>query len=232
MARLARLYAPQTPQLVLADLAQPLGEAGAPLPVEVLDQLRDWLAEGLVRHRLALHGWALLEDRITLLATPEDARGIPALMQDLGRRIAARWRRGRVYQGRYRNALLEPGHWVLPALLWLESQPAARRLVDQAEFWPWSSAASHAGLPEAQAGLLTDHADYWSLGDTPFARQARYRQQLHAGQPPAVRERIEQALRGQWALGGEAFLSRLRDRGSRRSSPAPRGRPRKPRPET
>ena len=227
MARLPRLYAPQTPQLVLADLAHSLGEAGAPLPVEALDQLRDWLAEGLVNHRLALHGWILLDDRIILLSTPEDMRGIPNLMQDLGRRIAARWRKGRVYRGRYRNALLEPGQWVVPAMLWLESQPTRRRLVDKATFWPWSSAANHAGQRDLKSIPLTDHADYWALGDTPFARQDRYRQRLEAGQSAAEQEDIEQALYGQWALGSDAFLAWLRSQGSRRSSPAPRGRPRK-----
>ena len=123
MARLPRLYAPGLPQLVQANFIQPLAAASQPAPADILNQLATWLGESAQRHRVSVHGWLLANDRILLLATPADEEGLPRLMQTLGRNLAARLRGGRVFAGRYRSALLEPGAWVLPALVWLETYP-------------------------------------------------------------------------------------------------------------
>src|SRR5690606_12548429 len=173
MARLPRLYAPQIPQLVQAEFAYPLAAVNDPTPSEQLDQILQWLQRDVREHRIALHAWLLLNDRITLLATPGEAQSIARLVQSLGRRIAASMRHGRVFAGRYRSALIEPGQWVLPAMVWLESLPVQLHYVDKAERWPWSSAGAHTGLmtavvtppPSGQAlgfnaahqSLLTDH---------------------------------------------------------------------------
>ncbi len=227
MARLARLYVPDLPQLVQAEFLRPLAAASDPTPVAQLDLLLEWLRAEAGVQGVALHGWLLLNDRITLLGTPRDARALSRLIQGLGRRMAAGMRHGRVFQGRYRSALVQPGHWVLPALVWLESLPAQLHYVDAAGRWPWSSAAPHAGLPARDLDLLTDHPDYWNLGNTPFARQAQYRSLLDRGLGTKQAERIGLALFGQWALGETAFLEAIQGKASRRIAPAPRGRPRK-----
>ncbi|SHH68601.1 hypothetical protein [Pollutimonas bauzanensis] len=227
MARLPRLYAPQIPQLVLAEFARPLAAVSDPTPQAELDQLLAWLQQDARGHKVALHGWLLLNDRIILLATPPDAQSLSKLIQALGRRMAAQMRRGRVFAGRYRSALVEPGHWMLPALIWLESLPVQMHYVDKPENWPWSSAAGHAGVDTRSDALVTDHIDYWQDGNTPFARQARYRERMAHGLSATQNRRIEQALFGQWALGEPAFLARIEARASRRVAPTPRGRPRK-----
>lgn len=249
MARLPRLYAPRIPQLVQARFARPLAPADAPAPAAALNRIRDWLAQeigraaagGVGASAVALHAWTVLPDRITLLATPDDEGALSRLMQALGRRMGSGLMRTRVYEGRYRNALLEPGRWVLPAMVWLESLPVSTGQVGTAAQWPWSSAAEHAGLDGARAAdippddraargsrpRLTDHPDYWREGDTPFARQAVWRTRLAAGPDEAQGPQIEAALSGQWALGERIFLTHLGRLASRRVSPAPRGRPRK-----
>ncbi|MDY0309046.1 MAG: hypothetical protein RBR29_04555 [Castellaniella sp.] len=249
MARLPRLYAPRIPQLAEARFARRLAPADAPTPTAALDRIRHWLAQEASRAAagqagaVALHGWVVLPDRITLLATPGDEAALSRLMQALGRRMGAGLMRTRVYAGRYHNALLEPGRWVLPAMVWLESLPVSTGLVGAATQWPWSSAAEHGGLGETGAGgiggahgavdtpasrpVLTDHPDYWREGDTPFARQAAWRKRLADGLGEPQRLGIEAALAGQWALGEKIFLAHLGRLASRRISPAPRGRPRK-----
>lgn len=227
MARLPRLYAPQIPQLVQAEFAHPLAAISDPTPLAALDQLLIWLQQDARTHKVALHGWLLLNDRITLLATPPDALSLSRLIQALGRRMATHMRHGRVFTGRYRSALIEPGRWVLPALIWLESLPVQMHYVDKAESWPWSSAAGHTGLHTRNDALVTDHIDYWQDGNTPFARQARYRERMSQGISASESLRIEQALFGQWVLGEAVFLARLEALASRRIAPAPRGRPRK-----
>ncbi|WP_066454827.1 hypothetical protein [Castellaniella caeni] len=230
MARLSRLYAPRVPQLVQARLARPLAPADAPAPAEALDTIAGWLAEA-ARAPVSVHAWAVLPDRITLLVTPGDDQALPRLMQALGRRMGSGLLRARVYAGRYHNALLEPGRWVLPAMIWVESLAVATGQVSLATQWPWSSANEHTGLTpsghDAASGMLRDHPDYWREGDTPFARQAAWRKRLTDGLPESQGRQIEAALLGQWALGEKIFLSHLGRLASRRVSPAPRGRPRK-----
>jgi len=227
MARLPRLYAPGLPQLVQANFIHPLAAASQPAPAETLNQLAAWLGETAGRNRVALHGWVLATDRILLLATPADAEGLPRLMQTLGRNLAARLRGGRVFAGRYRSALVEPGAWVLPSLIWLETYPARSGATNDPEQWPWSSAAGHTGSAPGQVSWLSDHADYWSCGNTPFDRQANYRRMLQDGLSQDQIQRINAAVLGQWALGGPAFIESLSHTASRRVTPGQRGRPRK-----
>jgi putative transposase len=230
MARLPRLYAPGLPQLIQANFVHPLATPSQPTPQEVLNQLATWLGEAAQRHRVAVHGWVLAIDRILLLATPNDEDGLPRLMQTLGRNLAARLRSGRVFAGRYRSALLEPGVWVLPALVWLETYPVRGQASPDAEAWPWSSAGNHTGhtlTATPATPWQSDHADYWACGNTPFDRQASYRRRLLEGLSREQSLRIDQAVMGQWALGGPDFIAGLAHTASRRVSPGQRGRPRK-----
>lgn len=226
MARLPRLYAPSVPQLVQACFARPLAHAHDPTPAASLDTLREWLALEATLHHVAIHCWVIVPDRILLIATPPDSAALPRLMQGLGRRMAAGLVHGRVFEGRYRSTLIE-NSWVSAGMVWAESLPVRQGLVDTAARWPWSSAREHLGL-QPPGGMLQHHADYWMLGDTPFARQAAYRARLQAGTTEARCRRIEQALHGQWALGSAEFIAQLTPQCSRRAAPAPRGRPRNP----
>lgn len=227
MARLPRLYAPGLPQLVQASFATPLAAASQPAPVDLLNQLALWLGEAAARHKVAIHGWLLTTDCIVLLATPRDDEGLPRLMQTLGRNLAARLRNGRVFAGRYRSALVEPGQWVLPALVWLESAPSRGTPPHDPERWPWSSAGGHIGATVAGTAWTHDHPDFWAFGNTPFDRQANYRRLLTEGLGAEQASQIQKAVMGQWALGSASFLTGLASTASRRVAPGKRGRPRK-----
>jgi putative transposase len=213
--------------LVQANFIQPLAAASQPAPVDILNQLANWLGESAMRHRVSVHGWLLANDRIMLLATPADEQGLPRLMQTLGRNLAARLRSGRVFAGRYRSALLEPAVWVIPALIWLETHPVRSAMVEKAESWNWSSAAAHTGVTFSPVSWQIEHADYCACGATPVDRQASYRCYLQKGLSQEQARRIEQAVSGQWALGGPGFIASLAQTASRRVVPGQRGRPRK-----
>src|SRR3546814_17792788 len=120
MARLPRLYAPRIPQLAQARFARRLSAASELVPAAQLDRLHVWLGEEIAQHNLALHGWLITPDRICLVATPATAQNISRVIQGIGRRMGANMLHGRGYDGRYRNALIEPGRRVPPALVWLK----------------------------------------------------------------------------------------------------------------
>ena len=226
MARLPRLYAPAIPQLVHARFLFPLSERAAS-GARILDDLQKWLLDGLARHGVMLHAWTLTDEGMLLLATPNDAQGLPRLVQSLGRNLATTLRSGPVFSGRYRSTLVEPGHWVIPAMIWLESWVAREKGASDSEIWPWSSAGFHTGALLGYSPALSDHADFWSSGNTPFDRQAAYKSRFTEGLSASQLQQIAQALHGQWALGSADFIHQLGQVASRRPSQGRRGRPRK-----
>ena len=73
--------------------------------------------------------------------------------------------------------------------------------------WRWSSHAHHLGLrPDS---LVTPHALYWALGNTPFAREAAYADLVQAGISADQQAQLtDAALRG-WALGEPNFVDEI-----------------------
>ena len=227
MARLPRLHASGLAQLVSMQLRLPALHATESLGDHHYRQLFVWLGQSATREGVAVHGWSITPRAIQVLVTPSHERSIPALVQSLGRNLAAQLKVGSVFSGRYRSMIPQPGLWVLPTLLWLERQPLREELTLDAEAWPWSSARAHTGAPGTPPTWFQPHPDYWACGNTPFDRQAAYRKLLSEGARPTIDRQIEYCLRGQWGLGDSTFLLELEKISQRRVSPAPRGRPRK-----
>ena len=226
--RLARLYAPDTPQLVQAGFTSRLAERWSQAPEEApFDQITDWLRQYTLALGISLHGWSLTPQALLLVLTPPDPSATSRLIQSLGRQLSALLKSGGVFAGRYRNSVIEPGQWVLPALIWVEGAPARAGFAPNAVAWRWSSAAQHCGQLGANRAWVEDHYDYWHCGNTPFDRQATYQKRLLQGLPVEKQSTLEAALQGQWALGTVAFVRHLDTVASRRARPGQRGRPRK-----
>lgn len=90
----------------------------------------------------------------------------------------------------------------------------------------YSSAPHYLGLhtqPE-----LTPPQQWWSLGNTPYEREAAYRALLDAAlhDPQATAACVDAALHG-WVTGSPAFMQRLQHLTSRRISKRSPGRPRR-----
>ena len=226
--RLPRLYAPGLSQLVVAYFAETLRTTWRDGPdTLVFDRIASWLGEGSQKEGVRVHAWTLTPIALQLAATPADQGSISKLIQGIGRRMGSTLRCGPVFHGRYHSALLEPGQWVMPAIIWVESAPADQGFAPGPLAWRWSSAHAHAGSERGLISQLSFHQDYWISGNTPFDRQARHQAALTRGLAPSERSRLEQAIQGQWALGSDAFVAGLQTVASRRAAPAPRGRPRK-----
>jgi putative transposase len=220
MARLPRLVLPGHAHLVV-QRALP----GVQAFVDDLDH-RTWraaLQEGLQRHGIRLHAWVAHPAEVRLVLTPPDGAALAQLMQHLGRRCVAAYRRrhggqGTVWDGRYRCAALAPGEPVLDAMRWVEGL---------AGVGVPSSRLHHLGRGADR--LLTDPPAFWTLGNTPFEREDAWRALLDGGLPAGRVAPLEQALRGGWVVGDADFAAEAAAAG-RPASPRPRGRPRRARP--
>lgn len=187
------------------------------------------LAESVRNCRVALHAFVLQPTQFQLLLTPQNETGLPKLMQTIGRRHASQFNRrhgrtGTLWEGRYRSVILEAERYFLDAMVWMDTQPVRARLVAQAREYVWGSCRHHLGLQSM--GMLTPHAAFWALGNTPFAREAAYAERLDAGMSDdAARQWSEHAAKG-WVLGSSEFTSELQKLTPRRLSPGKPGRPR------
>jgi putative transposase len=226
MARLPRLAVTDAAHLVVWR-----GHNGQPVFVDD-DDRQAWLAfmaESAAREGVEWHGHALLVSALWMLATPRREGALSRWMQALGRTYVRRFnqrhgRRGTLWDGRYRAAVLAPD-WVLPALVFLDQAPVWEGLAAAPEAWPWSSHRHYVGAEPQRA--VTPPAAWWSLGDTPFAREAAYRRLVQEGLSQQQVQRLREAALKGWPLGDAAFLAALQAQTGRRTEPARPGRPRK-----
>jgi len=224
MARLPRLSIAQHAHLVLLR-----GHNAAAVFRDDVDRenFLSALSSACTHERVALHGYALLLDRIWILCTPAVERALSRMMQSLGRRFGAAFnrrhrRRGSLWDGRYRSTVVEAGHTLLEAMLFVDQAVEREGNLDAAS--SWSSARQHRGLDGGPQ--LSDLSAYWGLGNTPFERAAAYARLLDEPLDLGLVERIGTATEKGWALGSAAFLLELRSLTARPLSPRARGRPR------
>lgn len=180
------------------------------------------LREAARTESVHVHAYALLHDEAQLLVTPTAPGGLGRLMQAVGRRYVSAYNRrhghrGSLWAGRFHSAVLEAGDFVLAAL----------QLVDGASSAPGATSAGHRS-GAARVSWLIDPPELWSLGNTPFEREAAYRTLLAQGLPSAQAAALRRAALGGWALGSPAFVAAAERAMARPVAPRPRGRPRKP----
>lgn len=180
------------------------------------------------QHRVALHAYALLDQCIYLLATPPHAESLSLLIQGLGRRYVPAFNRrhglsGRLWDGRFRATIVQPGTGVLEAMLFVDLAAMHFGGAPSAADHAWSSARHHLG--RSRDPLLSDRAEYWQLGNTPFEREQAYRQLIDDGLSARRIAELAEAVHKGWALGDAAFLSTLAELTDRPLQPRRRGRP-------
>lgn len=227
MARLARLCVPGHTHLVTLR-----AHTGRVLWVDESDRvhLLRCLRQALRSTQVSLNGYAMLRDRLWLLLTPASASAMSRCLQSAGRCYTAYYNRrhgcsGTLWAGRFRGTVVEPGQSLLEALCFVERSPTSAGITSAACDWPWSSASHHLGI-ESDA-LVTDTAEYWALGNTPFDRAATYRELLNEPLAPCREEAIADAAIKGWALGSPAFVAQLQVHLDRPLARRRRGRPAK-----
>ncbi|MES2151588.1 MAG: transposase [Pseudomonadota bacterium] len=231
MARLPRLVVPHQPhhliqrghdrQLIFRDM-------------DDHHRFLAWLKESAREFKVAIHAYVLMPGHLHLLATPSSADGLARMMQRVGRYYVP-WfnqkyeRSGSLFNGRFKTSLIEAQRYLLVCSRYIEFDPVRAQLVADPAAFAWSSYHHHAGLrPDA---LVTDHALYWALGNTPFEREAAYIEQGRLGLGEEALRKIDGAVLKGWPLGSDAFMADLQQKSMRQVLPAKRGRPFKVKPD-
>lgn len=190
--------------------------------------LLDLLDENARKFSVAIHAYVLMSNHFHLLATPQSAEGLPQMMQAVGRRYVryfndSQKRSGTLWEGRYKSTLIQTDRYLLACMAYIDLNPVRAGLVAQARDYPWSSHGHYIG--QRIDKLITPHALFWELGNTPFAREAAYAELVHSGISPVQQTALtDSALRG-WALGEPDFVDDLQRRTQRRVAKSTAGRP-------
>ncbi|MDB5874867.1 MAG: transposase [Ramlibacter sp.] len=225
MARLPRLTVPGYPHHIIQRGNNRQAIFAGHADYETLLKM---LEEHAAQAGVAIHGYVLMSNHFHLLATPETTQGIPEMMQALGRRYVRHFnqrqaRTGTLWEGRYKSTLIQAERYLLACMAYIDLNPVRAGLAgDPAEYF-WSSHAHYIGRRNDR--LVTPHALYWELGNTPFARDAAYAQLVRSGISPQQQQALtDSALRG-WALGEPDYVADLQRRTARRVSKGRAGRP-------
>jgi putative transposase len=190
--------------------------------------LKDVLGECAQRYRVAVHAFVLMDNHFHLLATPPTDEALPKMMQALGRSYVryfnGRYQRtGTLWEGRYKSTLIEADRYLLACMAYMDLNPVRAGLVSQARDYPWSSHGHYVGLQADK--LIAPHPLVWSLGNTPFSREAAYAQLVQDGISPGQQVALTEAVLRGWVLGEPGFISELQKKTPRRLSKSRPGRP-------
>lgn len=188
----------------------------------------DWLREAARQFKVAIHAYALLPTRLHLLLTPSDRDGLGRMMQWIGRHYVPYFNRkygraGTLWQGRFKTALLEPEQYFILCSRYIELSPVAVGCAATPAEYPWSSYAHHVGSKADP--LVSDHALYWALGNTPFEREAIYRASTEQALTSREATMLDEVVAKGGVLGSEEFKAGLERVANRRVRAAKRGRP-------
>ncbi|WP_120966332.1 transposase [Comamonas sp. lk] len=221
------------PRLTLADLPHHIiqrGNNGAEIFVDAQDRqtMLDLLREMARRFDVDVHAYVLMPNHFHLLLTPRTELGLPQFMQAVGRSYVRYFnnrhgRSGTLWEGRYRCTVLQARDWLIPTMVSMDLNPVRAGLVPKAGDWPWSSYGASAGL--RNDALVSPHAMFWTLGNTPFARDAAYVSAVDTGLSSDAQEQISHAAMRGWALGDSDFIEKLQQKTERRISRQRAGRP-------
>ena len=225
MARLPRLSVPDFPHHIIQR-----GNNRQPIFAAVADYLYMWklLEDSTIRFDVAIHAYVLMENHFHLLASPRTDKGLSQMMQAVGRSYVRYYndlhgRSGTLWEGRYRSTIIQPDLYLLPCMAYIDLNPVRGGLVAEAKDFPWSSHGHYAGLRTDR--LITPHPLYWSLGNTPFSREAAYAEMVRVGVSAGQQAALTGAALSGWVLGGPEFVADLQKQTDRRVQKGHAGRP-------
>jgi putative transposase len=191
-------------------------------------RMLDLLFEHARVQGVEVHAYVLMTNHLHLLLTPQKDQALPKMMQAVGRTYVqvfnkVHGRTGTLWEGRYRSTLIQTDRYLLACMAYIDLNPVRAHMVAQPEEHLWSSYAHYTGRRTDR--LITPHALYWALGNTPFAREAAYAELVQSGISADQQGALTNATLSGWALGDASFVAVLQAQTQRRLSKGKAGRP-------
>ena len=160
------------------------------------------LTVNCVRHSVSCLAWCLMDNHVHLVLVPPSTDALRAVLSSVHTSHSQRINRmqglsGHVFEGRYKSYPMDDAHMMI-AVRYVENNPVAAKLVQQAEDWLWSSARAHLGLTRdnlTDSSILPPHVPNW---------RAMLQDGLESSEHDS---RVEAALLSGRPLASESWLS-------------------------
>ena len=225
MARQPRLALPGYPHHVIQR-----GNNRQPIVLDETDRkmLHSLWLEESQRQKVAVNAYVLLDNHFHMLLTPPSDEAMSLMMQSVGRTYVRYFnnrhkRSGTLWEGRYKSSLLDSEAYLLTCMAYIDLNPVRAGVAESADAFNWSSYKHLIGQKIDK--LVTPHALYWGLGNTPFAREAAYAEFVAGGLSESIQKDLtESALKGR-VVGRPDFLKLLEKTTRRQILPQKAGRP-------
>lgn len=178
------------------------------------------LEEGRRRTGMRVLAYCLMHNHWHLVLWPRRGADLSRFMGWIGTTHVRRWREhrgnsgeGHLYQGRFKDFLVQDDHHLLTVLRYVEGNPLRANMVRRAEAWPWSSLGGHAGAEgvgvELEPCPVPRPRNWLELVNQlpPAAEIERLRTSLERGRPfgddkwlaaTAARLGLESSIRDPW----------------------------------
>jgi putative transposase len=170
------------------------------------------LREVLGRGGCSLNAFVMMTNHVHMLATPERAGAMQAMMQAVGTRYARYFnkvhgRTGPLFGGRYWASLIETERYFFATMRYIELNPVRARMVDSPGRYPWSSYLHNTGREQREE--LTFHAEFLSLGKTTADCAARWAAFVEQGIAEDELARLRKQFTRSRPLGSDPFIERF-----------------------
>jgi putative transposase len=191
-----------------------------------LDTLREW------KEKLGckVYAYCLMTNHAHLVIDPgKDSANLALLMK----RVAGRYTRyinkkekrtGTVWEGRYKSSPVSSGEYLLACCRYVELNPIRAGIVADPGHYRWSSCKTKTGVDNQQ--WLDIDPFYMSLGESPRARQCKYREWLQDTIPEEELRVIRQSVQRNQLTGSKRYIDTIEKKIGKRVEFRGQGRPR------
>ena len=171
------------------------------------------LWEAAQQHCCAVHAYVLMPNHVHLLVTPEHGSSVSKMMQAVGWRYlryvnAAHQRSGRLWERRYKAALIESDPGPLTCYRYIELKPVMAGMVQHPGEYRWSSYRFHA--EGEQNRIVRDHVLYTALGSSDAQRQSAYQALFAQHIDPDTLAKLRETMHHRYVPGSDRSVSRAR----------------------
>jgi putative transposase len=174
------------------------------------------------RHSIRILGWCVMSNHWHFVVWPKDDGELSRFFGYLGLTHATRWQvahdavgMGPVYQGRFKNFMVQEDGPLLRVLRYVERNPLRAGIARRAQDWRWSSLHAWLNGPEPMRKLLSE----W-----PTDRPRNWVDLVNRPQSGAEVEAIRTCARRGQPLGSEQWVQRVAAQYDLQGTLRPRGR--------
>jgi putative transposase len=152
----------------------------------------------------SIHAYCLMTNHVHLLLTPHHRGACARVMKQLNQCYVQRLnksagRTGTLWEGRFHSGLVASDGYALACYRYIELNPVRAGIVAYPGDYRWSSYRSNA--EGAFDSLLSAHATYAALSESPERRGFAYRAMFDYGLQETEMQEIRKATRGGYRIG-------------------------------